>query len=104
MGWNVVKIEKKSKLFQGMYDQENRFYFVHSYHVVCSDQEDILTTTFHGYNFTSSFEKDNIVGGISRTVNYKNYYFDIGGHRFFTKIKGVEDIWKEVLSNDFSEA
>ena len=28
-------------------------------------------------------EKDKMVGGISRTVNYKNYYFDIGGHRFF---------------------
>ena len=46
-------------------------------------------------------EKDQILGGISRTVNYKNYYFDIGGHRFFTKIKDVEDIWKEVLGNDF---
>ena len=46
-------------------------------------------------------EKDNIVGGISRTVNYKNYHFDIGGHRFFTKIKAVDDMWKEVLGKDF---
>ena len=46
-------------------------------------------------------EKDKIVGGISRTVNYKDYYFDIGGHRFFTKIDRVEDLWKEVLGNDF---
>ncbi|GAH57094.1 unnamed protein product, partial [marine sediment metagenome] len=46
-------------------------------------------------------EKDQTVGGISRTANYKNYYFDIGGHRFFTKIKEVEDIWKEVLGDDF---
>jgi protoporphyrinogen oxidase len=45
-------------------------------------------------------EKDEIVGGISRTVNYKNYHFDIGGHRFFTKIKAVEEMWREVLSND----
>ncbi|MDY6853840.1 MAG: NAD(P)/FAD-dependent oxidoreductase [Thermodesulfobacteriota bacterium] len=45
-------------------------------------------------------EKDQILGGISRTVNYKDYYFDIGGHRFFTKNKEVEDIWKEVLSDD----
>ena len=37
-------------------------------------------------------EKDQILGGISRTVNYNNYYFDLGGHRFFTKIKEVEDI------------
>jgi protoporphyrinogen oxidase len=46
-------------------------------------------------------EKDMIVGGISRTVNYKNYLFDIGGHRFFTKIKPVDDMWKEVLGDDF---
>jgi len=46
-------------------------------------------------------EKDQTVGGISRTVNYKNYHFDIGGHRFFTKIKEVEDIWRKVLGDDF---
>ena len=46
-------------------------------------------------------EKDQILGGISRTVNYKKYYFDIGGHRFFTKIKEVEDIWKEVIGDNF---
>ena len=46
-------------------------------------------------------EKDQILGGISRTVNYNNYYFDLGGHRFFTKIKEVEDIWNEVLGDDF---
>ncbi len=50
---------------------------------------------------TIVLEKDSVVGGISRTVNYKNYYFDIGGHRFFTKIKAVENLWKEVLGNDF---
>ena len=44
-------------------------------------------------------EKDQIVGGISRTDKYKNYYFDIGGHRFFTKIQKVEDMWKEVLGD-----
>jgi protoporphyrinogen oxidase len=42
-------------------------------------------------------EKDNVVGGISRTVNYKGYLFDIGGHRFFTKVKAVDDMWREVL-------
>lgn len=42
-------------------------------------------------------EKDTVVGGISRTVNYKGYLFDIGGHRFFTKVKAVDDMWREVL-------
>ena len=42
-------------------------------------------------------EADNTVGGISRTVNYKGYLFDIGGHRFFTKWDEVNQIWREVL-------
>ena len=47
-------------------------------------------------------EKDSIVGGISRTVNYKGYHFDIGGHRFFTKVPAVEKLWREMLpAQDF---
>ena len=45
-------------------------------------------------------EKDQVVGGLARTVNYKGYYFDIGGHRFFTKVEAVEKIWKEVLAEN----
>ena len=42
------------------------------------------------------FEKDPVyVGGISRTESYKGYHFDIGGHRFFSKSKEVEDFWTE---------
>ena len=42
-------------------------------------------------------EKDAILGGISRTVEYKGYHFDIGGHRFFTKVSVVDKMWREVL-------
>jgi len=42
-------------------------------------------------------EKDTVVGGLARTVHYNGYHFDIGGHRFFTKVKRVEDMWHEVL-------
>jgi protoporphyrinogen oxidase len=38
-----------------------------------------------------------MLGGISRTVEYKGYHFDIGGHRFFTKVAAVEKMWREVL-------
>src|SRR5215470_6956694 len=49
-------------------------------------------------------EKDPVyVGGISRTVSYKNFLFDIGGHRFFSKAKEIVDLWKEILPNDFIE-
>ncbi len=40
------------------------------------------------------------VGGISRTVNYKGYLFDIGGHRFFSKSAEVESLWTELLPDD----
>jgi len=45
-------------------------------------------------------EADAVVGGLSRTAEYKNYCFDIGGHRFFTKVSVVEKMWKEVLGED----
>jgi len=48
-------------------------------------------------------EGDKQVGGIARTVNYKGYLFDIGGHRFFTKWDEVNAIWKEILGDNFLE-
>jgi protoporphyrinogen oxidase len=46
-------------------------------------------------------ESDSVVGGIARTANYKGYLFDMGGHRFFTKVTLVGQMWKEVLGGDF---
>jgi protoporphyrinogen oxidase len=46
-------------------------------------------------------EGDDIVGGISRTAQYKGFRFDIGGHRFFTKIAPVEALWHEILGQEF---
>jgi len=40
------------------------------------------------------------VGGISRTAKYNGFHFDIGGHRFFSKSKEVEDLWTEILPDD----
>jgi protoporphyrinogen oxidase len=45
-------------------------------------------------------EADDVVGGISRTVQRDGWRFDIGGHRFFTKVKRVDDFWHEVLEDD----
>jgi protoporphyrinogen oxidase len=46
-------------------------------------------------------EADEVVGGISRTAQYNGYRFDIGGHRFFTKITPVEQLWHEILGAEF---
>jgi protoporphyrinogen oxidase len=57
-------------------------------------------TLFRAGRKSIVLEKDQTVGGIARTVNYKDYHFDIGGHRFFTKAESVENIWKEVLGQE----
>lgn len=44
-----------------------------------------------------------LVGGISRTEKYKDFLFDIGGHRFFSKSQAIVDLWNEILPDDFIE-
>ncbi len=61
MGWNFLYQHKESRLFNEMYP-EPRFYFVHSFFVRASEPRDILTSTFYETEFTSSFEKGNILG------------------------------------------
>jgi len=46
-------------------------------------------------------EADDQVGGLSRTVNYRGYRFDIGGHRFFSKVPLINELWEEILREDF---
>jgi len=46
-------------------------------------------------------EKEDKVGGLSRTESYKGFYFDLGGHRFFTKVKEVKKLWHETLGGEF---
>ena len=46
-------------------------------------------------------EKSDRIGGLARTETYKDYYFDIGGHRFFTKIKRINALWQEMARGDF---
>ncbi|WP_326559063.1 NAD(P)/FAD-dependent oxidoreductase [Micromonospora sp. NBC_01796] len=46
------------------------------------------------------FEADDQVGGISRTVEREGWRFDIGGHRFFTKVSQVEALWHEILPDE----
>ena len=45
-------------------------------------------------------EADAQVGGLARTVEYKGFRFDIGGHRFFTKVGAVERLWRTMLGRD----
>ncbi len=46
-------------------------------------------------------EAGDLVGGIARTESHNGFRFDIGGHRFFTKIKEVDEVWHEVCGDEF---
>lgn len=61
MGWNEVIQKKPSNLFEG-YAEVPRYYFVHSYHMVCDKEEDVLATTMHGYEVVCAVENGNIMG------------------------------------------
>jgi imidazole glycerol-phosphate synthase subunit HisH len=60
MGWNVVKPEHTSNLFN--VKEEQRFYFVHSYHVDCANEKDVSAFTHYGYDFVSAVECNNVMG------------------------------------------
>lgn len=63
MGWNDVRQEKDDcKLTQYLTDEPARFYFVHSYHAVCDNDENSLMTAEYGYRFTAAVCRGNIYG------------------------------------------
>ena len=45
-------------------------------------------------------ERGSIVGGLARTETYRGFHFDMGGHRFFTKVDEVQKLWRDVLGED----
>ncbi|MDR3639195.1 MAG: NAD(P)/FAD-dependent oxidoreductase [Isosphaeraceae bacterium] len=57
--------------------------------------------TKHGHGCVVLESDPTMVGGISRTDQYKGYRFDIGGHRFFSKSEEVNRIWQEILGDQF---
>ncbi len=61
MGWTDIRVKSTDRLFAG--DKSDvRYYFVHSYHVVCNDEKDIMCTANYGYEYTCGIRKGNIMG------------------------------------------
>jgi glutamine amidotransferase len=60
MGWNRM-FTSQHPLFENL-DEEHYLYFVHTYHVNCTDKEDIIGTTNYGYDFTSAVSRGNVMG------------------------------------------
>jgi len=61
MGWNEIKVKKESKLFKNA-DENQRFYFVHSYYVKCAHPDDVIATAEFGHEYVCAFGKENIYG------------------------------------------
>ena len=61
MGWDVVDFKMQHPILSGLIGQQ-RYYFVHSYHAICDNHENILMTCNYGYEFTAAVVKDNIIG------------------------------------------
>jgi len=61
MGWNVIRPVRSHPLVDQLAD-DARYYFVHSYHVVCQDPSDIVAYTEYGYSIVSVIAKGNILG------------------------------------------
>ena len=55
----------------------------------------------HGHSCVVLEADARLVGGISRTDEYKGYRFDIGGHRFFSKSREINELWREILGDQF---
>lgn len=60
MGWNRM-FTKEHPLFVGL-DEAHYLYFVHSFHVACKNESDIIGTTHYGYDFTSAVACGNVLG------------------------------------------
>ena len=61
MGWNMARPSKSDPLTDSL-EGEQRYYFVHSFHLMCDHEEDVLMKTFYGFEFASAVRKDNVVG------------------------------------------
>jgi glutamine amidotransferase len=61
MGWNTLQQEGCSELLSEI-SANDIFYFVHSYHLVCKNNEDVIATTDYGIRFVSAIQKGNIFG------------------------------------------
>ena len=61
MGWNTLDLCREHPLVNQL-GEDPRFYFVHSYHLMMNDPNDVLAKTQYGYDFASVIQRDNILG------------------------------------------
>lgn len=83
MGWTDVELRKEKDVLK-QFDEIPRFYFVHSYKVMCNDETDILAVSNYGGEFHCAFRKDNIWG--TQFHPEKSHKFGMQFLKYFFKI------------------
>ncbi len=105
IGWNNLNIKQPSRIFDGLQGDE-KFYFVHSYHVVPEDDSVVLTTTDYGYKFTSSIQKGNILAtqfhpeksGISGLSILHNFLNTNRARKRLVQVQGETRLAKRIIA------
>lgn len=62
VGWNDITVQIKHPIFAKLKCGQFTFYFVHSYHMVCADSQDMVATCDYGYSFAAVVARENIIG------------------------------------------
>jgi len=105
IGWNGIRVKQPSRLFRGLRGDE-KFYFVHSYHVVSEEDAHVLTITDYGYPFISGVQKGNLVatqfhpeksGAAGRTL-LKNFLSPGSEKALPEKNQGTTQLAKRIIA------
>lgn len=83
MGWNRITAVRSAPILSAI-PEDNRFYFVHSFHVVPADDDDILATTEYGISFASMVQRENVIG--AQFHPEKSHLFGMDLLRSFAKL------------------
>ena len=86
MGWNTIEVKRSSPILDDRHE-ESRFYFVHSYHVRCADEANVLATTRYGIVFHAAVIRGNIMG--TQFHPEKSHKFGLKLLENFTDYAGV---------------
>jgi glutamine amidotransferase len=88
MGWNTIRVVQSNPIIASTVD-EQRFYFVHSYRVMCNDPSDPIAFTHYGEDFVAAFQRNNLFGV---------QFHPEKSHRFGT------DLMRRFLEFEFAQA
>jgi len=86
MGWNLVEVARRGSILDG-FEQDPRFYFVHSYHVRCRNEGDVVGRTTYGYSFHSALQVGNVCG--TQFHPEKSHRFGLKVLENFARLEGT---------------